>query len=119
MNLLNIIIIIIIIIQFIECNNNNNNTESNINDTILIFNNENKVSIINLSKIITSIIYLLIMISTIIGNLLVILSVMLVNKLHSQDNANNYLIVNLAISDLLVGILVMPFALYVELNDAM
>ena len=58
----------------------------------------------------------ILILATTIGNALVILSVLIVRKLHSEDNANNYLIVSLAISDFLVGLLVMPFSLYVETN---
>jgi hypothetical protein len=57
----------------------------------------------------------LMILATVIGNTLVILAVLIVKKLHTKDNANNYLIVSLAISDLLVGILVLPFALHVEI----
>jgi hypothetical protein len=63
-----------------------------------------------------SVIYMTIIICTLIGNLLVILAVIIVRKLHSQDNANNYLIVSLATSDMLVGLLAMPFSFYVEIS---
>jgi hypothetical protein len=53
---------------------------------------------------------------TLVGNMLVILAVVIVRKLHTQDNANNFLIVSLAVSDFLVGVLAMPFALYAELS---
>jgi hypothetical protein len=49
--------------------------------------------------------------------MLVILAVVIVRKLHTQDNANNYLIVSLAVSDFLVGVLAMPFAVYVEFSE--
>ena len=58
----------------------------------------------------------LMILATLVGNALVILAVLIVKKLHTKDNANNYLIVSLAISDLLVGILVLPFALNVEMK---
>ena len=58
----------------------------------------------------------LMILATLIGNTLVILAVLIVKKLHTKDNANNYLIVSLAISDLLVGILVLPLALHVEIE---
>jgi hypothetical protein len=67
--------------------------------------------------IIVSLIYVPIILSTLIGNMLVILAVIIVRKLHTQDNANNFLIVSLAVSDFLVGVLVMPLALYVDLSD--
>ena len=57
-----------------------------------------------------------IIICTIVGNLLVVLAVVIVRKLHTQDNANNFLIVSLAVSDFLVGLVVMPFHVYVELS---
>jgi 5-hydroxytryptamine receptor 7 len=53
----------------------------------------------------------------IIGNTLVILTVLIVKKLHTKDNANNLLIVSLSISDLLVGVLVLPLALYIEVKE--
>ena len=68
-------------------------------------------------NIILSFIFLTIIILTLVGNLLVILAVVIVRKLHTEDNANNFLIVNLAVSDFLVGVLVMPFAFYVELSE--
>lgn len=46
--------------------------------------------------------------STILGNLVVILAVCLVRKLQT---ASNILIVSLAVSDILVGLLIMPLAL--------
>jgi 5-hydroxytryptamine receptor 7 len=45
---------------------------------------------------------------TILGNLVVILAVCLVRKLQT---ASNILIVSLAVSDILVGLLIMPSAL--------
>jgi ABC-type sugar transport system permease subunit len=68
-------------------------------------------------KILITVIYVIIVLSTLIGNMLVILAVVIVRKLHTQDNANNFLIVSLAVSDFLVGVLAMPFAIYVELSD--
>ena len=53
----------------------------------------------------------------IIGNALVILTVLIVKKFHTKDNANNLLIVSLSISDLLVGVLVLPLALYIEIKE--
>nr|QVK45763.1 G protein-coupled receptor [Proales similis] len=58
-----------------------------------------------------------IILSTLIGNSLVILAVVIVRRLHTADNANNLLIVSLAVSDLLVGIFAMPFAVYVEMSN--
>ena len=71
-----------------------------------------------LKKTFTYIIYTFIILSCLIGNMLVIIAVVIVKKLHTQDNASNFLIVSLAVSDLLVGVLVMPYAFYVELSDA-
>jgi general stress protein CsbA len=64
----------------------------------------------------TAIICLAMILCTLIGNVTVILAVVLVRKLHTQENANNFLIVSLAVSDFLVGLLVMPYSLYVELS---
>jgi len=70
-----------------------------------------------LRNLILSFICIPIIVSTLIGNMLVILAVVIVRKLHQQDNANNFLIVSLALSDFLVGVLVMPFAFYVEISE--
>lgn len=70
-----------------------------------------------LRNILIAFICLPIMISTLVGNMLVILAVVIVRKLHTKDNANNFLIVSLACSDFLVGVLVMPFAFYVEISE--
>jgi hypothetical protein len=50
---------------------------------------------------------------TIVGNLLVCLSVVLVRKLRKPQN---YLLVSLALSDLFVAMFVMPFALVFEVH---
>jgi hypothetical protein len=63
-----------------------------------------------------SLIFIPITICTIVGNMLVVLAVVIVRKLHTQDNANNFLIVSLAVSDFLVGVMVMPFHVYLELS---
>lgn len=55
----------------------------------------------------------LMIIATIIGNILVCLSVVLVRKLR---HPSNYLLVSLAISDMCVATLVMPLALHNELS---
>ena len=70
-----------------------------------------------LSYMFVSFIYIPIIICTIVGNTLVVLAVVIVRKLHTQDNANNFLIVSLALSDFLVGVMVMPFHVYVELSS--
>jgi hypothetical protein len=70
-----------------------------------------------LHKVILWVIFMSIILATLIGNTLVILAVVIVRKLHTQDNANNFLIVSLAVSDLLVGVFAMPFAVYAELNN--
>ena len=66
---------------------------------------------------VASVIFMTIILMTLIGNTLVILAVVIVRKLHTQDNANNFLIVSLAVSDLLVGVFAMPFAFYIELSE--
>ncbi|KAM3184171.1 hypothetical protein ACTXT7_008923 [Hymenolepis weldensis] len=55
--------------------------------------------------------FCIITVATIVGNILVIAAVLLVQKLRCPSN---FLIVSLAASDLLVSIMVMPFATYVE-----
>ena len=71
----------------------------------------------NLQRLLLSIVYMLIIISCLVGNSLVIIAVIIVRKLHTKDNASNFLIVSLAVSDLLVGVLVMPYAFYVEMSE--
>lgn len=51
---------------------------------------------------------------TIVGNILVCLSVVLVRKLRKPQN---YLLVSLAVADLFVALFVMPFAIVFELNE--
>lgn len=89
-------------------NNYNNNNMSNAT-------HDPNFSIVR--NILLSFVFIPIILSTLIGNMLVILAVVIVRKLHTQDNANNYLIVSLAVSDFLVGVLAMPFAVYVEFSE--
>ena len=97
-------------------NNNNNNNNSNLTNPDEEL-DRNYYSVPNIIRmIVLSVIYSAIIITTLIGNMLVILAVIIVRKLHSQDNANNYLIVSLATSDLLVGVLAMPLAFYVDMS---
>lgn len=63
--------------------------------------------------IILSLIFLVIIFGTIVGNILVCVTVCLVRKLRRPYN---YLLVSLAVSDLCVAILVMPMAVYDELK---
>ena len=56
-----------------------------------------------------------ILVLTIVGNVLVCLSVILVRKLRKPQN---YLLVSLAVSDLFVALFVMPFAIIYEVNEA-
>ncbi len=65
--------------------------------------------------ILKGLILTLIVLVTIIGNVLVCLSVILVRKLRKPQN---YLLVSLAVSDLFVALIVMPFAMVFELNEA-
>lgn len=60
------------------------------------------------------ILLVLIILVTFIGNVLVCLSVIKVRKLR---HPSNYLLISLAISDLCVACVVMPFGLYQSLND--
>lgn len=53
--------------------------------------------------------------ATILGNLLVIVSVLRFKALHS---AINFLILGLAVADLLVALFVMPYAVYVYVSTA-
>lgn len=55
-----------------------------------------------------SLLFLIAILPTIGGNILVILAVSLERKL---QNATNYFLMSLAVADLLVGLLVMPIAL--------
>ncbi|KAI3381325.1 hypothetical protein SNEBB_005515 [Seison nebaliae] len=65
-------------------------------------------------QIFIGIICLMMMLATICGNFLVIFAVAIVKKLRIPSN---YLIVSLAISDLFVGVIVMPLTTYHELNN--
>jgi 5-hydroxytryptamine receptor 7 len=62
--------------------------------------------------ILLSIVFLVLISGTIIGNILVCVAVCLVRKLRRPSN---YLIVSLAVSDLCVAIIVMPFAMVYDL----
>lgn len=64
--------------------------------------------------ILKGLILTLLVLVTIIGNILVCLSVVLVRKLRKPQN---YLLVSLAVSDLFVALIVMPFAMVFELHD--
>lgn len=94
-----------------------NSTPSLLNHTNFDPINSNDTESHLLRNIFLSMIFIPIILSTLIGNMLVILAVVIVRKLHTQDNANNYLIVSLAVSDFLVGVLAMPFAFYTELSQ--
>lgn len=56
----------------------------------------------------------LLFIMAVFGNTMVILSVIIEKKL--RDMATNHFIASLALSDLLVGALVMPFAIYLKVR---
>jgi hypothetical protein len=112
------IITFLLILIIIPINAYNNKNES----TIYFNKNETTTDeLVEESKFLRNIllafICLPIMVSTLVGNMLVILAVVIVRKLHTKDNANNFLIVSLACSDFLVGVLVMPFAFYVEISE--
>lgn len=55
-----------------------------------------------------AVLFVMVIVPTIGGNILVILAVSLEKKL---QNATNYFLMSLAVADLLVGLLVMPIAL--------
>jgi len=57
----------------------------------------------------------LIVIGTIVGNILVCTAVSIVRKLRTPSN---WLIVSLAVADLLVGLLVMPLAIAHEVSES-
>nr|XP_046918039.1 5-hydroxytryptamine receptor-like [Dermatophagoides farinae] len=110
----------IIDVSTISGNNyNNNNTINPLipSDNDLSDNGHNNDdSYLNPNLKITLIVLLSLMIvCTVIGNILVCLSVILVRKLR---HPSNYLLVSLAISDLCVAILVMPLALQYELSQS-
>lgn len=64
---------------------------------------------ISISSLVIGIILLIITIWTIVGNILVILA-FIIDKHIRQGGMSNYLIINLAFSDLLLGIAVLPFS---------
>jgi hypothetical protein len=55
----------------------------------------------------------ILIIFTVVGNLLVVLSVLVVKNLRKP---HNYLMVSLAAADLLVAVIVMPFAIVLHIN---
>ncbi|XP_074640687.1 5-hydroxytryptamine receptor 4-like [Tubulanus polymorphus] len=67
------------------------------------------------SRVILGIFLLILIVLTILGNLVVITSVLIFRKLRSVTNA---FVVSLAVADLLVGVLVMPFDTYRQLSNA-
>ncbi|CAF3950411.1 unnamed protein product [Rotaria sp. Silwood2] len=88
-----------------------NKLNNNTNDNKKIPQKEHR-SIAHLVLII--IICSLMSIITIVGNLVVILAVCLVRKLRT---ASNILIVSLAVSDVLVGLFIMPLAMVLEISN--
>nr|XP_023030310.1 5-hydroxytryptamine receptor 1-like [Leptinotarsa decemlineata] len=66
-----------------------------------------------IEQIVISFILVTIILGTIVGNILVCVAVCLVRKLRRPCN---YLLVSLAVSDLCVAILVMPMAVFYEIN---
>lgn len=64
---------------------------------------------------VTTALLVLMIVITIVGNTLVCLSPIYFRKLR---HPSNYLLISLALSDLSVALLVMPFALYSELQPA-
>ena len=115
--------------QILQFNNNNEIGTNNSSITNILYNNtsNNDINSSNRTKhdqfmnkratwvnVVICAVFILFILSTIIGNTLVILAVVIVKRLHRKDN---YLIVSLAISDLLVGLLVMPFAMITEVTD--
>ncbi|CAF1575250.1 unnamed protein product [Rotaria sp. Silwood1] len=86
-----------------ELSNTTNITNPNENDT------RNPAQLIIIISICS-----LMCILTIVGNLVVILAVSLVRKLQT---ASNILIVSLAVSDIFVGLFIMPLALVLEISN--
>ncbi|XP_025834394.1 5-hydroxytryptamine receptor 1-like isoform X2 [Agrilus planipennis] len=66
-----------------------------------------------LQTIVITVILVIVILGTTIGNILVCVAVCLVKKLRRPCN---YLLVSLAVSDLCVAVLVMPFAMFYEIN---
>ena len=97
-------------------NFDNVSSNTNLSTEFLIAENATKSQFKIVSYLFASLIFIPIIICTIVGNMLVVLAVVIVRKLHTQDNANNFLIVSLAVSDFLVGVMVMPFHVYLELS---
>ena len=64
---------------------------------------------VHVPSLLIGIVLLIITIWTIVGNILVILA-FIIDKHIRQGGMSNYLIINLAFSDLLLGIAVLPFA---------
>lgn len=67
-----------------------------------------------IETIMISFVLILVLIMTILGNIVTILSVVTHRKLRTKTNA---FIVSLAIADMCVSLLVMPFGIYQQLND--
>lgn len=60
---------------------------------------------------------ILIVALTVINNSLVIFAIIIVKELHSDNNISNLLMISLSVSDMLIGIFVMPLSIYNELNE--
>jgi NADH:ubiquinone oxidoreductase subunit K len=82
---------------------NNSNTSCS-NTVAIISENIGPITLIGLLTAIT------IMLFTVCGNLLVIISVIREKKLRQQ--ISNYLILSLAVTDLIVGVYVIPIRIY-------
>lgn len=87
-----------------------NDTDNSMN---IISSNMTKLTIPHHELNISGLFFLIIPTITVLGNSMVIIAVLRFKSLHS---AINFLIFGLAVADLLVGLFVMPYAVYVHVS---
>lgn len=93
--------------------NTTSNSSISINSTIVDLNDGLHINV-NVHNVLVTIILVLVIFGTIVGNILVCVAVCLVRKLRRPCN---YLLVSLAVSDLCVAVLVMPMGMVYEINS--